>query len=265
MLLALAYASAGFLSFPPEVQVGAVSSVQLSEKRHEIYVLHRGTPPLVVFNDKGKFLRAWGEGLFKVPHGLRIGPDGNLWLTDNQTSEVRKFSPDGKLISKLDATLKSPDDLVFDTKGNMYVADAGNARIVKLDPGMQVIKTWGKKGKGDGEFNLAHSLSIDKQDRIYVGDRGNNRVQVFDSDGGFVRSITGFGNPFGVLAAGDTLFVAEGEKHKLFAYGLDGTMRTSWGSPAELKLPHLMAMSRKGVLYVSEVDGKRVQMFRRKK
>ena len=265
MLLALAYVSAGFLAFPPQVQVGAVSAVQISEKRHEIYVLHRGTPPLAVFSDKGAFLRAWGEGLFKVPHGLRISPDGNLWLTDNQTSEVRKFSPEGKLLLTLDAKLKSPDDLVFDTKGNMYVADAGNARIVKFGADLKQVKTWGKKGKADGEFNLAHSLSIDKQDRIYVGDRGNNRVQVFDSEGGFVRAITGFGNPFGVLAAGDTLFVAEGEKHKLFAYSLDGTMQTSWGSPAELKLPHLMAMSRKGVLYVSEVDGKRVQMFRRMK
>ena len=262
LMAANTYVSTGFLQFPPSVELGAVSAVAVGVQG-DLYVLHRGSPPLVVFDAKGKYQRAWGQGLFKVPHGLRVDRVGNLWITDNGLNTVQRFSPDGKLLSTIKEKLKSPDDIVFNSKGEMYIADTGNTRIVKLSKDGKMIGAWGKKGKGEGEFATAHSLAIDSRGRIYVGDRNNNRVQVFDGDGKFIAQWAGFANPFGVLVAGGELIVADGEAHKLFQVDLaTGAVLKSFGGPEELKLPHIMAVDRDGTLYVSEVDGKRVQIFR---
>jgi sugar lactone lactonase YvrE len=256
------YISAGFLQFPPSVELGPVSAVAVGTNG-DLYVLHRGSPPLVVFDSKGKYLRAWGQGLFKVPHGLRVDRDGNLWITDNGLNTVQRFSPDGKLLGAIAEKLKSPDDIVFNAKGEMYIADTGNTRIVKLSKDGKFLTSWGKKGKGEGEFATAHSLAIDSRGRIYVGDRNNNRVQVFDGDGKFITQWAGFANPFGVLVANGELLVADGEAHKLFQVDLvTGTVLKSFGGPDVFKLPHIMAVDRDGTLYVSEVNGKRVQIFR---
>jgi sugar lactone lactonase YvrE len=265
------FTSLGFLQFPPEAAVGAVSAVAV-DGDDNVYVLQRGDQPIVVFDKDGKYLRAWGEGLFKTPHGLRFDRDGNLWATDNGNHVLRKFSKTGELLATLgevgkggagETAFRSPDDLVFDTQGNMYVADAGNKRIVKLDPQQKFIKQWGEKGSGPGQFASAHGLAIDREDRIYVADRGNKRVQVFDNEGKHLADWTGFGNPFGLLVVGDELLVTEGDIHRVFHLDRDGKIVTSWGDPETLQLPHFMAINSEGVLYVCEINGKRVQMFRR--
>src|SRR5262245_16829228 len=177
------YASAGFLKFPKEVQLASVSAVAI-DAHDNIYILHRGEPPLVAFDAQGRFLRGWGQSLFKVAHGLRIDRDGNVWTTDNGNHVLRKFNSTGRLLATLGAEgkpaggqegFRSPDDLVFDTQGNIYVADSGNGRIVKLTADGAFISEWGKKGKESGHFATAHGLAVDSRDRIYVADRGNNR------------------------------------------------------------------------------------------
>lgn len=258
------YASAGFLKLPDEAQIGAMSAVRVDRKSGTIYVLHRGGTPLLRFDATGRYLGGWGAGLFKVPHGLRIDRHGNVWITDNGLHTVQEFSQEGKLlltIKEANGPLRAPDDIVFASKGDMYIADTGNSRILHLTADGKFISQWGRKGKGQGEFATAHSLAIDSRDRIYVGDRNNNRVQVFSPDGTFVAEWKGFGNPFGVLAYGDHLFVAEGEIHKVFELNQSGDIVKSWGGPDVFKLPHFMDYSNQGVLYVAEVDGKRVQMF----
>lgn len=266
------YRSLGFLAFPPEVKLGLMSAVAIDQE-DRIYVLHRGTPPLVALDKDGKFLRAWGEGLFKVPHGLRIDRSGNLWTTDNGNHVLRKFDREGKLLATLgtvdkpgaakgEVLFRAPDDLVFDSQGNFYVADSGNGRIVKLDAEGKFLTAWGKKGKADGEFATAHSLAIDADDRIYVGDRGNKRVQLFDSAGKHLATWGGFGNPFGMIVVGGELLASEGDLHQIFHLDRKtGKVVAKWGSPQELQLPHLMALDSRGVLYVAEVNGKRVQRF----
>jgi DNA-binding beta-propeller fold protein YncE len=264
MLLAAAFASLGFVQFPSDVEVGAMSAVAVDPKSGATYVLHRGPKPLLAFDKKGKFVRAWGEGLFKVAHGLRLDREGNVWTTDNGNHAIRKFSPEGKLLLSLEQGFRAPDDLVFARDGSIYVADAGNARIVKLSPDGKVAKSWGRKGKGEGEFALAHGIAIDPSDRIYVADRGNQRVQVFSPDGTFVAAWTGFGNPYGVLVVGRELLVSEGEKHQVIHLDLaSGKVNKTWGGPEVLQLPHIMSASR-GKLWVAEVNGKRVQVFRTK-
>ena len=129
----------------------------------------------------------------------------------------------------------------------------------------EVISTWGRKGSGPGEFAAAHGLAIDSRDRIYVADRGNNRVQVFDLTGKALAQWTGFGNPFGLLVLGESLLVSDGDAHRIAQLALNsGKVEAQWGDPQMLLLPHLMAVDSRGRLYVAEVNGKRVQIFKRR-
>jgi sugar lactone lactonase YvrE len=265
------YRPGGFLQFPDSVKMGALSSVAVAADGH-IYILHRGTPPLLEFDANRRYVRGWGEGLFKVAHGLRIDRNGNIWTTDNGNHVVRKFSANGELLLTLGETdkggagkdhFRSPDDIVIDSHGTMFVADSGNGRIVHLDASGAYLSEWGAKGDAPGQFKMAHGLAIDARDRIYVADRGNNRVQVFTPDGKLVAVWSGFGNPYGLLIAGKKLLVSEGEVHKIFHLDLDGKITASWGGPSVLQLPHFMALDRNGNLLVAEVNGQRVQIFTR--
>ncbi len=266
------YASTGFLQIPPEVKLGPMSAVEV-DSGGRIYVLHRGQPPLVQFDAAGTYVSGWGTGLFKVAHGLRVDRSGNVWTTDNGNHLLRQFSPAGKLLMTLgeegvpgndETHFRAPDDLVFAANGDIYIADSGNGRIVHLDPKGKFVSQWGKKGKGPGEFATAHGLAIDSKDRIYAADRGNNRVQVFDSSGKFLSEWSGFGNPFGLLVRGQQLLVSEGDVNKIFHLSLNsGKIEDEWGGSETLQLPHLMSSDRQGRLYVAEVNGKRVQIFRR--
>ncbi len=263
------FISTGFLTIPESVKLDAVSAVAV-DAQDRIYVLQRGEAPLLQFAADGAFLRSWGQGLFKVPHGLRIDREGHLWTTDNGNHVLRKFSVDGELLATIGTEgkagsgadgFRAPDDVVFDTHGNYYVADSGNARIAKFDPTGKFLLQWGKKGKGPGEFATAHGLAIDAADRIYVADRGNQRVQVFDATGQHLADWSGFGNPFGLIVIGDELLASEGDQHHIVHMNQKGEITSTWGTPETLKLPHLMAVTSKGELLVAEVNGKRIQRF----
>ncbi|MCU1261081.1 MAG: repeat containing protein [Bryobacterales bacterium] len=261
----MTWSSAGFLQLPASAEVGPMSAVAVDRAHGFIYVLHRGGTPLLKFDAKGKYLAGWGQGLFKVPHGLRIDNAGDLWITDNGLGNLRKFTPEGNLlmtIAEANGPLKSPDDLVIASNGDIYTADTGNGRIVHLTAGGKFISQFGAKGKGPGQFTTAHGLAIDGKDTIYVADRGNDRVEVFTPAGKFVAEWKGFGNPYGLLAWRNELFVSEGDKHQIIEIGSDGAILRTWGGPNLLQLPHLMDYGSDGTLYVTEVNGKRVQMFR---
>ncbi len=260
------WTSAGFLNIPASAEVGAMSSVAVDRAHGFIYVLHRGGTPLLQFDAKGKYLNGWGQGLFKVPHGMRVDKAGDLWITDNGAHTVTKYSPSGKVLIALTeengTPLRAPDDLVIASNGDLYIADSGNGRIVHTSAQGKFIAQFGAKGKGKGEFTLPHGLAIDPQDRIYVADRGNNRVESFSPAGEFLAEWNGFGNPFGLLAWKGEIFVSEGEKHQIIELSSKGEILRTWGTPELLKLPHLMDYGSDGTFYVTEVDGKRVQMFR---
>jgi len=267
------YVSAGFMKLPTDIELGAVSAVAVDSK-DRVYVLHRGEPPVLAFDSELKFVKGWGTSMFKTAHGLRVDASDNIWTTDNGNHVLRRFNSNGRLLQTIgevgkpgkgDFQFKSPDDLLFDSDGNVYVADAGNGRIIKYSREGKFISEWGTKGKQKGEFAAAHGLAIDAKNRIYVADRGNERVQVFDNSGKHIADWSGFGNPFGLLVIGDQLLVSQGDIHKLFLLNQEGEIDASWGNPETLLLPHLMAMNSKGVLFVAEVKGNRVQMFKKAK
>jgi peptidylamidoglycolate lyase len=267
------YTSTGFLPLPSDIQIGPMSAVAV-DGPDRIYVLHRGEPPLLVLDGQHKLISGWGQGEFKTPHGLRVDAARNVWVTDNARHVVYRMSREGKVtltLGTLDkggagpTQLRSPDDLVFDSKGLIYVADAGNKRIAKFAADGMYLGEWGKGGKEPGQFATAHGLAIDSKDRIYVADRGNKRVQVFSTDGQYLATWTEAGNPFGLLVTREGVIVADGDAHRLTLLDFDGKSLGAWGTPDTLKLPHLMDLRADGIVYVTEVDGKRIQLFQRAK
>ena len=191
-------------TMPDGWKFGRVSAVAV-DGNNEVYVFHRGkkADPIVVFDAKGKYLRSWGKGMFGNPHGMRVDPSGNLWVTDNGDHQVMKFTTKGELLLKLgtkgqagtdEKTFNRPTDIAFAPTGEVYVSDGyGNSRVVKFSREGKYLMTWGKRGTGPGEFNTPHSVAVDSNGEVYVSDRENNRIQVFDPNGKFLRQFTHLG------------------------------------------------------------------------
>jgi DNA-binding beta-propeller fold protein YncE len=186
-----------------------------------------------------------------------------------------KFSPGGKLLLALGMVDKpgmgtdqfnKPTDVAFGPDGEVYVSDGyGNSRVMKFTAAGKFVKTWGAPGDGPGEFNLPHSIIVDARNRILVGDRENDRVQVFDRDGKLLEIWTDFA-PYGLAYGnGGTLFVADGRANKLLRLNTVGKVEQSWGGlgsrPGQFNLPHMLAVDKTGNVYVAEVGGKRLQRF----
>src|SRR5262249_30621798 len=149
--------------------------------------------------------------------------DGHVWLTDIGDHQVLKFTADGRLLMALGRKgqpgngadqFARPTDVAFTLSGDFYVSDGyDNTRVLKFSKDGKVLKQWGTKGTGPGEFNLPHSICVDAKGRVIVGDRENDRIQVFDADGKFIAQWTAGGAPFGMFLTGDQIFVADGRAH----------------------------------------------------
>jgi DNA-binding beta-propeller fold protein YncE len=254
----------------------AVSAAAVDAKG-QVFIFQRGPVPVLVFDQAGRYLRGWGENGFSSPHGCRVDPDGNLWLTDNGDHRVLKYSPEGKLLLTLgvkgeagdDAThFNKPTDVAFAPNGDVYVSDGyGNSRVARFTRAGKFVSAWGKKGTAPGEFNLPHSIAIDPQGRVYVADRENARLQVFTAEGKFITQWNEVGNPYGLFLTPDQrLIISDGIAHTVSVYDLQGKRLARFGMQGkefgQLDLPHLLTMDRHGALYVCEVNGKRVQRFK---
>jgi sugar lactone lactonase YvrE len=219
---------------------GSVSAVHVDSKDH-IWVadkcgtnscVGRTEDPIFEFDSSGKVLKSFGSGMFVAIHGIFVDKDGNVWVTDYVTADgkgqqVTKFSPDGKLLLKLGKagvarngpdTLNQPTDVAVAPNGDIFVSEGhggeGDARILKFSKSGKFIKTWGKKGSAPGEFNIPHALAFDSRGRLFVGDRANNRIQIFDQEGNFLAEWRQFGRPSGLfIDRNDTLYVADSESN----------------------------------------------------
>ena len=217
---------ANLLKLPPDMYLGEAAGVAVNSKGH-IFVYSRGgsshgpafgntASQILEFDRDGAYLREIGKNLYAwaFAHTVRIDKDDNIWATDKGSDMVIKFNPEGRVetvfgrkseasepdarprerganppLPQVDGRFRQPTDVTWDPQGNIYVSDGYvNARIAKFDKNGEWVRSWGKHGKGPGEFNLVHSIAADAQG-FYVGDRNNRRIQVFDGDGNLKREI----------------------------------------------------------------------------
>ena len=188
--------------------------------------------PVLLFDSDGNLLKSFGAGMFVWPHGIFVDPENNVWVTDARGGEgighqIHKFSEDGELLMSLgvagvggegETVFNAPSDVLVAPDGSIFVADGhgsgGNNRIVKLAADGSFIKAWGKTGQAAGEFRDPHALAMDSQGRLYVGDRGNARLQIFDQEGEYIATWTQFGRPSGLfITADDMLYSADSESN----------------------------------------------------
>lgn len=193
-------------TMPDGWNFGRVSAVA-TDSKGDVFVFQRGetAEPIVVFDSEGKYLsdRSWGRGMFGNEHGLRVDRYDNVWVTDNGDHQVMKFSNDGELLLTLgtkgtagtdNKTFNRPTDIAFGPSDEVYVSDGyGNSRVVKFSAEGEFLTTWGSLGSEPGEFDLVHSIAVDSNGRVYVSDRENNRIQIFDENGKFLRMWTHLG------------------------------------------------------------------------
>jgi DNA-binding beta-propeller fold protein YncE len=198
---------------------GMVSWVA-SDPRGLVYLLQRGdkADPVIVVDSSGKIMRSWGKGLYTTPHAIRLDPQGNVWTTDAASSMVYKFSPEGKLLLKIEVGGQpagpcngfcSTTDIAFASDGHLFIADGyRNARILEYSADGKRLAQWGSAGTGPGEFRLPHSIQIDAQNVIYVADRENGRVQRFDRHGKYLGEWAQYGKTFGLKLVGDAMWLS---------------------------------------------------------
>ncbi len=187
-------------------------------------------PAVLHFDPSGKLIASFGAGMFAFPHGIAVDKDDNVYVADasgknGKGDVVVKFSPDGKVLMTLghpgmpgDAPgyFDRPSGVAVAPDGTIFVADGhggdSNARIVKIAPDGKTLKTWGKKGSGPGEFNEPHGIALDSAGRVFVADRVNSRIQIFDQDGKFLAEWKQFGRPSAVfIDKNDVLYVADSQ------------------------------------------------------
>lgn len=265
------------------------------DSKDNVYAYHRGQlepsavageHPVVMFDSTGRFLRAGADcitGGLEFPHLLNIDQDDYLWIVDRNHHRVLKMSHElDRVLLQLgttgvkgaDAThFDMPSDVGFTRSGDILVTDGYvNSRIVKFAPDGRFIEAWGRKGSGDGEFNLPYSVAVDASDRVYVVDRGNKRVQVFDADGKYLTQWTGLGEPWGNIAiargggGGGFAYLAEHSQEQILKVSLaDGRIVDRWGSrgrqPGQFDWANDVSIDSKGAIYVSDTWGQRVQKF----
>ncbi len=221
---------------------GSTSAVEVSPDGETIWALdrcgentcvgHDDLDTVFQFDKDGNLLTRFGAGMFVWPHGIDVDDQGNVWVADargegNRGHQVIKFSPEGEVLMRLgtagvagrtEETFDQPNDVLVAPNGDIFVGDGhpanGNNRIVKFSSDGTYITEWGETGSGPGQFHTPHALAMDSQGLLYVGDRSNRRIQVFDQDGEFLRDFYGFGRASGLsIDSNDMLYIADSESN----------------------------------------------------
>ncbi len=277
---------AGWGKLPEGWEYRDVAAVGVDSK-DRVYVFNRGEHPMIVFDREGNFLRAWGEDLFTRAHGLHIGPDDMLYCTDDGDHTLRKCTPEGKVeltlgVPGTPAPYMSGEPFhrcthtALSPQNEMYVSDGyGNACVHKYSPDGKRLKTWGEPGTDPGQFNIVHNICADPEGWVYVADRENHRVQVFDSDGNYETQWNNVHRPCGlwmeskadpmcyvgelgpVLAVnrdvpnlGPRLSILNTRGELIARLGTEGAGL----SPTQFIAPHGLAVDSRGDIYVGEVS-----------
>lgn len=290
------------------LQLGQVSGVGV-DTQGQVYLFHRGarnwqgeplglepiqSPTITVVDAKdGRLIRQWGSHFFVIPHSLTVARDSAgeeyLWLTDVGLHQVFQFDMAGNLLLTLgergvagadESHFNQPTDVAIAADGSIFVSDGyGNNRIVHFAASGQFLQAWGKPGSEPGEFDLPHSIAIDRAGKVYVADRGNSRLQIFDQQGNLLTIWLRdqVGRPWSVrIDSAGNIYVVDGgdqrtylpDRARILKFDTNGLLLASFGAygsePGGFIWPHTIAVDAAGSLYVGEVaTGKRVQKFQR--
>ncbi len=267
--------------------------------RDQIYIFTRNQPTVQVYKTDGTLVRAWYMEDSSGSHFIRVGPKGNIWTANIAEHVVRKYSPRGKLLLTLGEIgvagadkghFDRPTDMAILPAGDIFVSDGyGNRRVVHFDAKGEYVNQWGQGGDGPGQFALPHSIVADSHKRLYVADRENARIQVFDTQGKLLAVWDDVITPWGlcmtkkdeiwacgssvmkdengkclVLPPPDEILVKLDLKGKVLSrITLDKT-KVPPGKSGELDWVHAIAVDSRGNLYLGDIQGKRAQKFIRK-
>lgn len=307
----------GWAQLPDGRQMGAVGDVAVDPDGEHIWAVVRcdatdparfgnecldsDLDPVVQFDRDGNVAESFGSGMFIWPHGIDVDPDGNVWVTDAVSEErtpegtrghrVVKFSPSGEVLMVLGTpgvagdgpnAFNAPSDVVVADDGSVFVADGHGAdtnnRVMKFAADGTLIKSWGHTGYGPGEFRTLHAIAIDARERLFIADRSNNRIQIFDQEGNFLATWTQFGRPSGIaFDENDRIYVADSESDNVQNPGwemgirigdaetgwVDAFILYPWGDPREIpgNGAEFVAVDPDGNLYAGEPRPRRLQKY----
>lgn len=241
------------------------------DSEDRVYVVRRTPQPaILVFDSEGNFLESWGEDIFEEPHGIWISPEDYIYCTDTRDHTVRRLSLEGEVLMTLGTKgrpgkpgepFNMPTRAVESPSGNIYVSDGyGQQRVHKFAPDGTLLLSWGSTGDGPGQFNLPHSIWVDRQERVYVPDRPNGRIELFTPDGEFLEQWAGLSFPNQLfIDKNNTVYVAEsglgtGEPEflhcgRISVLNLEGEVLTRFRS----RISHGIWVDSKGAIYVTNL------------
>ena len=269
---------------PPGLRYSEVAAVGVDSKDN-VYVFARGQNPMIVFDRAGNFLRTWGQGLFSRAHGLHVGADDTLYCTDDGDHTVRHMTTEGKLLMEIGIPGKPAEYMsgepfhrcthtALSPSGDIYVSDGyGNARVHKYSPDGKLLFSWGEPGTNPGEFNIVHNICCDDDGWVYVADRENHRIQVFNGQGKYETQWNNMHRPCGLcMTRGKNAIAYIGESGpsmsvnvnspgigpRVSLWTLEGKRIAQVGDatrtkPSQFTSPHGVAVDSRGDIYVGEV------------
>jgi DNA-binding beta-propeller fold protein YncE len=255
------------LAVPAGMQL-APAGVAFDSRGH-LFVLSRGPHAFFEFDADGRFVRAVGEGALTRAHGIHVDAEGNVWTADVTANVVLKFNPRGEVVMKLEG-LNQPTDVAVARDGTIFVTqghtpNGGDPRVVKFDHGGRRLATWGGPGAGPGTFQVAHGITIDTAGRLWVTDRENQRIQIFDQSGAFVREVRYRGLPCALAFTPDGAYMVNGYGAQLLRLDAAGAVVAVTGRSGtgrgEFAEAHDVAVSPAGEVYVADSTNAVLQKF----
>jgi sugar lactone lactonase YvrE len=259
---------------PEGMNFGPCSAVAVRENGN-ILVFNRSEHALMEFNHAGNYLRSLARGIFDNPHGLRLDAQGNIWATDTVAHIVVKMDSEGRIRMVLGVKgratdwhqaghlrcFNEPNDIAFGPKGEIYVTQGhgkGESRVLKFDADGTFLATWGGEGTAPGQFNQPHAVITDRQGLVYIADRSNQRLQVFDADGKFLREKAHPGTPCGLhlCADGSHIMMAHGHAGRIMKLDMDLNLLAATGGQGKglnrYGEAHYLTMDAEDNIYVAD-------------
>jgi|TARA_B100000959_G_scaffold59100_1_gene62005 DNA-binding beta-propeller fold protein YncE len=259
------------------------------DSNDRIWLFSRSKHPVTCWTTDGQFIGSWGDlgldkGEFRVPHGVFIDEDDHIWLADHQTHQVTKHNENGEVLLELGVhgyasitvttvggnglPFNNPTGLAIANDGRLFVSDGyGNRRVHRFSSSGELEHSWGEAGTGPGQFSILHKVGVDKNNKVYICDRENNRIQIFDVDGNYLSEWNDVVGPGDIFFDDEIAYVVEqGGGNGISIWNLDGELITRWrGNSDACQAAHGGSYDSAGNIYVAEIgepgQGQRVTKF----